>query len=283
MAVLRGPKGEDVCWNPTAVNDPPLNIVKGTTGYGFNLDGTTDGHATAKSCAHKKFTSPDGATAVDNQVYRILGCMYGFRAGGVSSGLISNEYRRSTGRGVMIMEITGVTDPRESENVEVAFYRAIDRYALDSAGEPLPYASYRIDASGTKERYGSKAKGRIHEGVLTTTPAEVELPSYGAAGYTELHIRDMQMTLDLTAADGKAKGLLGGYYDLETWWSGMRRSALQSSMGDWSCPATYVASKQLADGYPDPKTGECTAISTAYRFTAIPAFIAREGRVARRP
>jgi len=35
----------------------------------------------------------------------------------------------------------------------------------------------------------------------------------------------------------------------------------------------YYALKRNADGYPDPKTGRNTAISSAYRFTARPAFV----------
>ena len=65
-----------------------MNIVKGKYGYGFNLDGTTDGHATPKSCAHQKFTAPNGTPAIDNQMYRIIGCVYGFRSDGVASGQI---------------------------------------------------------------------------------------------------------------------------------------------------------------------------------------------------
>jgi hypothetical protein len=29
----------------------------------------------------------------------------------------------------------------------------------------------------------------------------------------------------------------------------------------------------MADGYPDPKTGECTALSIAFNIEAIPAFV----------
>src|SRR5258707_14540264 len=35
----------------------------------------------------------------------------------------------------------------------------------------------------------------------------------------------------------------------------------------------YYALKRNADGMPDPKTGRNTAISTAFRFTAKPAFV----------
>jgi hypothetical protein len=40
-----------------------------------------------------------------------------------------------------------------------------------------------------------------------------------------------------------------------------------------NCPAMYAAFKQMADGDPDPKTGQCTTISSAYGVEAVPAFL----------
>ena len=71
-----------------------------------------------------------------------------------------------------------------------------------------------------------------------------------------------------------AKGLMGGYYNWATWWDFIRKIQLTST-SNHSCPALYVASRQLADGYPDPKTGECSAISTAYHVELLPAFIVK--------
>ncbi|NIP68537.1 MAG: hypothetical protein GTO04_04935, partial [Planctomycetales bacterium] len=42
----RGPNGEDICAEPTSVQDPPLKIVEGKFAYGLNLDGNTTGAAT---------------------------------------------------------------------------------------------------------------------------------------------------------------------------------------------------------------------------------------------
>ena len=38
-------------------------------------------------------------------------------------------------------------------------------------------------------------------------------------------------------------------------------------------PAMYWALRKSADGSPDPKTGENTTISSAYRVAAVPAFL----------
>lgn len=276
VSVFRGPKGEDVCWNPTLVKDPPLRTVKGKVAYGFDLDGRSDGRATPKSCAHSNFVGVRGERGVDNQMYRLLGCHYGWRRNGVLD-TFGNEERRNSGRGVILLEIKGVTDERDSPNVEVGFYRATDPYQIDSAGRILPWASYRVDTHDGKPRYGAVARGRIENGVLKTEPLSLKLPFYGNAAYAELDLKDMRLELDLKPAkDGKVHGLVGGYYDFDKWWEYMLKLEFLIATGDWSCPALYQAARELADGYPDPRTGECTAISSAFRMDALPAFVVHE-------
>lgn len=273
VSVMRGPEGEDVCWNPTVVKDPPLRTVRGPIAYGFDLDGRDDGQATPKSCPHENFVGVDGRRGVDNQMYRLLGCHYGWRRNGVLD-TFGNEERRNSGRGVILMEISGVTDLMQSPEVTVGFYRAIDPYRIDSAGRILPWASYRVDTNGGRPRYGAIAKGRIEGGVLKTEPIDLQLPFYGNAAYAELDLKDMRLELDLTADDtGKVHGLVGGYYDFDKWWEYMLKLEFLIATGDWSCPALYAAARELADGYPDAQTGDCTAISSAFKINALPAFV----------
>ena len=64
-----------------------------------------------------------------------------------------------------------------------------------------------------------------------------------------------------------AEGLLAGYTDVEafnhqlntTW------STHHQSYGQLSSLSQYHALRQFADGYPDPETGENTAISSAIK------------------
>ena len=273
VSVFRGPKGEDVCWNPTVIQEPPLRTVKGKVAYGFDLDGRSDGKATPKSCPHENFVGVRGERGVDNQMYRLLGCHYGWRRNGVLD-TFGNEERRNSGRGVILMEISGVVDERDSPDVRVAFYRALDPYQIDSSGRILPWASYRVDTGNGKPRYGAVARGRIENGVLKTQPLDLKLPFYGNSAYAELDLKDMRLELDLTPAkDGKVHGVVGGYYDFDKWWEYMLKIEFLIATGDWSCPALHTAARQLADGYPDPATGECTAISSAFRLDALPAFV----------
>ena len=272
-SVLRGPNKEDVCWNPEIVKDPPLRMVRGKFGYGMNLDGTQTGEATAKSCKHTKFTTPDGKTQVDNQMYRLLGCIYGWRKGEYIEAHADRE-RRDSSVGIMLLEVSDVDDEQNDDDVKVTFFSTHDVLPKDSTGKILPYASYRV---ADMAQYGAVAKGKIVDGKVVTTPLDARLPLYGHQIMGEMFIKEMRIELPLTTTEPGAplNGMMAGYYDFDSWWQYIRRIESVLVTGQWSCPALYVAAKQMADGYPDPKTGNCTAISTAMNIEALPAFVVR--------
>ena len=266
-ATVRGPNGEDVCWNPISVIDPPLRIVTGPQSIGFNLDGTETGAATAKTCAHEKFVSSDGTTRIDNQLRRLTGCIHGWRAAGYIE-MTSDTERRNSSQGVILIQISGVDTLADSPDVTVRFFRAADVMPKDAAGDIVPFASYRIDGN---PRYGATAKGRIKNNVLTTEPIDARLPFFGNRVETEFSIRDLR--LELTLSETGAEGLIGGYHDLDNWWDYVRKMGYLIETAQFSCPALYTAAKSLADGYPDPATGQCTALSVAYAVDAVRAFV----------
>ncbi len=276
IAMRRGPNGENVCLNPLSVTDPPLKIIEGKYSYGVDLDGNSDGSATPKSCQHDTFTHPDGTAGIDNQMYRLIGCIYGFRKGGLPE-LNAHEGRGTSGLGMTLIEISGVTDPRNSPDVTVTFYRSVDQFALDGTGRPLPFSSYNIDMAKGKPRYGDTLKGSIKDGVLTTGRGDVRLPFYGNYNFLHPAIRDMGLTLEIAADGATAKGLVSGYYNLEEFLYYVGGMVGHTSTGD-NCPSMYVAGHQLADGYPDPKTGECTHISSAFNIGAYAAFVIHPGQ-----
>lgn len=186
----RGPSGEDICAEPTAVQDPPLKIVEGKFAYGLNLDGNTTGAATPNTCAHPNFTGLNGESGIDNQMYRLFGCIEAWRSYGHIENN-ANAHRLSSGLGMILIEITGIDDLRNDEQVTVSFYRGIGSFDLDSKGGVLPYASYDIDHEQGAPRYGDAVAGRIVDGVLQTETADVHLPHYGNYQYLRQLIRDM--------------------------------------------------------------------------------------------
>ena len=273
IAFRRGPKKEDVCLVPTVIVDPPQRIVEGKYSYGANIDGTFDGHATAKSCAHEKFTGLDGTPGVDNQMYRLVGCHYGWRRGG---GVDANahEMRGTSGLGMVLIEVTGVNDrdPRNSDNVTVTIYRSTDQFTFDGTGRPLPFSSYRIAMDRGKPVYGDSLKGSIKDGVLKTERGDVHVPFYGHYNFIRAFMRDMDLTLMIAPDGATAKGMITGYFSLDDFLYYDGGMSGHTSAGD-SCPAMYDMGVRLADGYPDPKTGECTMLSSAFELGTYAAFV----------
>ena len=133
-ATLRGPKGEDVCWNPTVVKDPPLRTVESARALGFNLDGTTTGEATPKSCRHREFTGADGTAGVDNQMWRLVGCIHGWRANGYIENTADTE-RRNSSQGVILVSVSGVQTLQDSPAVTVTLPPRGGRDAEGLGGE----------------------------------------------------------------------------------------------------------------------------------------------------
>lgn len=274
-AVRRGPNGEDICINPELItDDPPLLTVEGSTSFGVNLDGNVDGSATPKTCAHENFTSPEGVPGIDNQLYRLIGCIYGYREQGVID-INANEMRRTSGLAMILIEVTDVDDTLNDDDVTVTFYRSIDQFPLDSQGEVIPFSSYRIDSTDDGPRYGDSIKGSIVDGVIKAGSGDVQLPYYGNYNYMHPVIRDLQMELDISDDGTTAKGMIAGYYDLEQYLYLTGGLGPVIVTGYFSCPAFFEAAKRLADGYPDPETGECTHISSAFEIGAHAAFVIR--------
>jgi hypothetical protein len=275
----RGPHGEDVCAEPTSVQDPPLKVVEGKFAYGINLDSNVDGAATAGTCAHGNFTGLDGEPGIDNQMYRLLGCVEAWRSYGHIENN-ANAHRLSSGLGMILIELSGVDDLRNDDSVQVGFYRGVGAFHLDSRGGVLPYASYEIDHVDGAPRYADVVSGRIVDGVLKTRPADVHLPHYGNYQYLRQLIREMQLHLPLADGDDRVEGRVYGYYGVDQFYSYVRGMLTSfPNRHKFSCPALYVAAHELADGHPDPETGECTTLSSAFEFQAVRAFINHPGAV----
>ena len=271
----RGPNGEDICAEPTSVQDPPLKIVEGKYAYGLNLDGNTDGEPTANTCAHQNFTGLNGESGLDNQMYRLFGCIEAWRSYGHIENN-ANAHRLSSGLGMILIEITGIDDLRHDDAVTVTFYRGMGSFDLDSKGGVLPFASYEIDHVDGLPRYGDAVSGKIVDGMLQTTAADVNVPHYGNYQYIRQLIRDMQLHMDLAAERDRTTGMVYGYYGVDQIYSYVRGMLTSfPNRHKFSCPAIYVAAHELADGHPDPETGECTTLSSAFKFEAVRAFINR--------
>jgi hypothetical protein len=258
----RGVPGLNSCRNPTAVKDPPFPETQSKTAYGLNLDGAVGGNA-PNTCAHKEFVSPTGEPGVDNNLWRLLACVEGYRTE------FFDDYRNTEMRRnqrPILVNVTGIDDERNDPEVMVTFGNGTDPMVVDTAGLPLANGSYIM---GVSPKPPVTVKGKIVNGVLTSDPFDT---TYNASIETST-VRGARLRLELTP-DGGAKGLIAGYYDVKSWVSDPQgRNSASQYANKYSCPAFNEGAWRLADGYPDPQTGKCTAISFAMSVIAKPAYI----------
>ena len=259
-------KLESETWFPSTLPDPtPFHEATGGVSYGMNLDG---------KIGPNDFTSPDGEPGIDNQLFRALGCIIGFRGpDGVEYIFEPKEIRDSRFNRTMI-ELTGVDDLTNDNDVTVTVYRGLDRLLTDATGnQVMPGGSQRIDARFGK-KFIKRLHGKIVDGVLTTEPVdELVLPWTTLDAPPTETIRDARFRLKLTPTS--AEGLIGGYADVDSWYRLMLRndSTHHLSNGQISGISLYKAMRRLADAHPDPKTGAMTAISAALDAKLVQVFI----------
>ena len=254
---------ESATWYPEVVKYQfPFKEAQGKIAIGMNLDGKV---------GPNDFTSPEGEAGVDNQLFRAIGCVDGWRGpvGVLDQFGLTRMFKQSQYNRVLV-EITGIDSLANSPSVEVNTYRGLDPLLTDATGNSfMPGGSQRIDT-----RYGAKLvshrHGKIVDGVLITEPADWVFPEYQVN--TQL-MHDARFRLKLTP-DG-AEGLIAGYADINDWHSAFIKgwSTIRSGQGLGSEPSHARALERLADAYPDPKTGKNTAISAALDARFVQVFI----------
>ena len=286
------PNTKNLCLNPELGKpDPNFRTVTGkdVPADGIDLDGQDshiNGKAAPGTCAHDDFRGMHGERGIDNQFFRVVGCSKSFQSTGQSN---TYEITMYTGSWGILLTLKGATDLHNAKDVEVGFYANADPIQLSPTREALPNATYAIDQD---QRFRATAHGRIINGVLTTDPVDVRFHWEVNSIYLERPLQDARLRATFTP-DGGLEGILAGYTPVEELYDfqyGFRNgkdakgnpASLQlrtiSSIGqaavlEHTCNGAYYALKQFADGHRDPKTGQCSSISTQYRIKAIPAFV----------
>ncbi len=260
--------------------------------FGVDLDGQDSrakGRPARGTCAHDDFQGIDGGHGIDNQFYRAVGCTRGFQSTGSK---IPFATEMLTGSWGILVTVKGIDSLTRDDDVEVGIYANADPIQLSAARKPLSHATYAIDPD---PRFQARTHGRIVNGVLTTDPVTVRFHSVTNSMMIERPMEDARLRMTF-ARDGSMEGLLAGYTDVDELFDYLvayrkaldmkgkpaaTRRIIQTADGSsasagLTCNGLYHAFRQLADGHRDPKTGQCSALSTQYRVWAIPAFVAEK-------
>ena len=230
--------------------------------FGFNLDGKE---------APGSFEDPEThETGVDNGYWRAMGCQNNHR-GPAAEGSASWTLRWGINRDKMPAWLITLSteDFSKDGDVTIKLNKALEHVEADANGYVRADSTFRIDPD---PRWKNTLHAKLKDGVVTVTePGEVHL-SGDPYVLTDLDMAQTHMRIRVN--DGaKITGLIGGYMP----W---RRIFLlygaagftEEIMIGTDIPGAFYALRRNADAYPDPKTGENTAISTAWKFEAVPAY-----------
>ena len=146
-------------------------------------------------------------------------------------------------------------------------------------GAPLPHQSFRVTSN---PKWRNETTGRIVNGELRVDHLDrlflkFRLFTWGAFGEVYSHeFRRVRFKLKF-GEDGGVSGIMGGYrplWNISTIGYCCRATASTANM---DCASEYKTFVLMADGDPDPETGQCTTISAAQRIGGIPAYVIHEG------
>lgn len=243
----------------------PFKEAVGPVVPGLNLDGKV---------GPNDFTSPDGVKGIDNQFFRVIGCVSSYRD---VAALMVTKWRVDNSFNRVVIELTDVDDLGNDDDVTVTTYRGLSPLLPDATGSGyMPGASQKLDRRFGKDFIFS-FKGKIVDGVLTTQPGDYLMPYQALVNVSTLLFRGLKFELRLTP-DG-AEGYMGGYIDIASWHAQRQESISthHQSYGQESSPTVYKALTRLADGYPD-QNGHNTAISGALRVRFTQVFVDHQSR-----
>lgn len=278
QASVFGSNGTNICSNPDLFPARPLfRTVQSNVASGLDLDEGTRGD----TCAHEEFTTPDGRTGIDNQEYRVMGCTLEWRGmdGVAGDQTVGTREFHASGQWTQVILLRGVDSVVNDDAVEVIYANTADRPLRDSRGHFLRGGSFTVNDKAP--RYRNVLKGRIVNGVLTTAPEHIRLTqTWGQGGPRDIRgsrsiyaFRFGRLRLAFQP-DGSLQGVVGGYkpvFDvIQAPSIGGAGAALVAGI---DCAGNLATLRKYADGLRDPKTGKCTAVSSAMEIKAIPAFV----------
>lgn len=266
VVATRGNGRDNVYLHPTTVPDSQLKSAVGRFGFGFDLDGKGVAGGTT-------YEDPEThQIGVDNQLFRATGCIPAYKGYPPPQAPLEPEYRWEVSRpsmGAWLITVTG-KDLTKDGDVTVVFQESIDPVTTQDANARVRRdMTYRVSPRPTSYNV---LRGKLEGGVINTSPAKLSMraDSYLQPSYDFLQAR-LRLMLH---PDGSLQGMLGGYQPwFELYWSHAKVGYIDERGFGVDAPALYYALRRHADAYPDPKTGQNTAISAAYRIDAVPAFV----------
>ena len=210
------------------------------------------------ACAHDDFTDPEGQAGVDHQFLRVTETFGSLQAGGIADIIIGSAVKN----GSMTVMVVVAEDA-------VRVVMGQDAPLTGNDGEVLPSGSFRPYLD--RAYHADLGPPVVTDGVLLAGPADVRLKMNIQIVETDLLIRDAYLRLTM-GPDGTATGVLQGYWDSAGIIDVLASTEAHLMALGYSLEEFAAALDANADRDPDAD-GVCQALSAAFRFDAVPAFL----------
>ncbi len=276
----------DACKDPLVRPDPGHKTLDGpATLLGIDLDGEHSERAARGPCAHDDFIGPNGERGIDNQHWRLMGCVSGFRPDGLFDRLFDTNNSILENGYATLLELKLVEGTYDAGRVRARLFTSAGPVAKDANGDVVRDMSQLVHDDSMY--HSDFFEGEIKDGIFTAGPVDAKLRFKVQAIDNHYWFRDLRIRAEMTP-DGSMKGVLAGYWDIDNLFDFLTEvyigpvhlgRAAANNIG-YMCAGVYNALPRVADGHPDPETGQCTSISTVVEFAAVPAFVILPQKVA---
>ncbi|MCZ6855147.1 MAG: hypothetical protein O7G86_14655 [Gammaproteobacteria bacterium] len=276
----------DACKDPLIRPDPGHKTLDGpATVAGIDLDGEHSTLAMGGQCAHTDFIGPNGERGIDNQHWRLMGCVSGYRPNGLFDRLFNTNSSILENGYATLLELQLIEGTREAGRVSARLFTSAGPVSKDANGKVVRDMSQLVHDDPLY--HSAVFEGEIKDGIFTAGPVDAKLRFKVQAIDNHYLFRDLRIRAEMRE-DGSMKGVLAGYWDIDNFFNFITEvyigpihlgRAAANNIG-YMCAGVYHALPLMADGHPDPETGKCTSLSTVIQFEAVPAFVIQPKQVA---
>ena len=226
--------------------------------WGFDIDKLNSDSDDEEGCYHADLMDPIGNQGIDNAFSGLVPTLELTEAN-AAEGLLQDAI--NTGELLLIIKITGVDDFYNDDCVTVEVLRGEGTPIIGTEGKILDGQTFARDNTIPSNIIENV---QIVDGIMLISPLEMNLPFTILDKELDFEIGDGVIRLDLSTEE--IRGVLGG---------ATPRDYLEEIVQFNEIGITDLLLQLLstaADLYPD-ENGECQYLSSAFEFTALPAYL----------
>ncbi|MFT4614593.1 MAG: hypothetical protein ACI9NT_001740 [Bacteroidia bacterium] len=269
---------EDACQDPSVLPDPGHIFFEGQASVdGMDLDGTNSSADTGGQCAHNDFAGPNGEPGIDNQHWRLMGCVKGYRPDGLFDRMFNTANPIMENGYSTLLELKLIEGTMQAGRVQLQLFTSAGPVTTDANSNVVRDMSQLVHEDPLY--HSATFEGEIRDGILEAGPVDAKLKFKVQAIDNHYEFKDLRIRAWMKP-DGSMEGILAGYWDIANVFNFLTEvyigpihlgRAAANNIG-YMCSGVYHALPKVADGHPDAN-GNCTSMSTVIQFAAVPAFV----------